>query len=239
MLLARSGAVVPIKASALGLARALKILDALFPALDRAGYKVDWPAPYNTGMKMIVLGEKLAFFISEATNRKEHQPTSEERARQKKDTWWRPPKWDITPSGQLRFSLSSCEYPNVSQSWSDGKRRKLESCVGEIFNAYEKTANAVKQERVDRAEAERRRMEERKREAEAAARKAEYDRKAEALKKLAEAWQGSKLVKDFVLELQEAVAETGVPVDLKGELEKMVEWGQRHGDYLDPLADLK
>jgi hypothetical protein len=239
MLLAKSGAVVPIKASPTGLARALRIADALFPAMDRAGYKVDWPAPYNTGMKTIVLGEKLAFFISEATNRREHQPTSEERARQKKDTWWRPPQWDITPSGRLRFTLSSSEYSNVSQAWSDGKRRKLESCVGEIFCAYEKTANAIKQERADRAEAERRRIEEQKRQAEVATRNAEYDRKAEALKKLADAWEESKLVKDFTLALQANLVGVELAADLKEELEKMVEWGHRHANYLDPLTDLK
>jgi hypothetical protein len=238
MLLARSGAVVPIKASPTGLARALRIVDALFPAMDRAGYKVDWPAPYNTGMKMIVLGEKLSFFISEATNRSAHQATNEERARQKEDPWWRPPQWDIAPSGRLRFTLSSSEYSNVSQSWSDGKRRKLESCVGEIFYACEKTANAVKQERVDRAEAERRRIEEQKRQAEAAARKAEYDRKAEALKKLAHAWKESMLVKDFTRALQANLAVVELAADVREELEKMVEWGLRHANYLDPLTDL-
>jgi hypothetical protein len=124
-------------------------------------------------------------------------------------------KWDITPSGQLRFTLSSSEYSSVSQSWSDGKRRKLESCVGEIFYACEKTANAVKQERADRAEAELRRIEEQKRQAEGAARKAEYDRKAEALKKLANAWEESKLVKGFALALQDTVAGAEVAADLK------------------------
>ena len=148
-------------------------------------------------------------------------------------------KMDIIPSGQLRFSVSSCEYPNVSQSWSDRKRRKLESCVGEIFHAYEKTAKAVKQERVDRAEAEQPRIEEQKRQAEVAARKAEYDRKAEALKKLAHAWKESKLVGDFTRALQANLAGVELSADLKEELEKMVEWGLRHSNYLDPLTDLK
>lgn len=239
MLLPRAGAVVPIKASALGLGRALRIVEALFGATDQAGYKLEWPAPYDTGIKIVVLGEKLSFFISEATNRTAHQATSEERARQKRDTWWRPPQWDITPNGRLRFSLSSCEYPYISQSWKDGKRQKLESCVGEVFHACARTANAVKQERVERAEAERRRIEEQKRQAEAAARKAEYDRKAEALKKLSYAWKESKVVRDFTHALQETVVGADVPADLKDELQKMIEWGLRHADYLDPLTDLK
>jgi len=82
-------------------------------------------------------------------------------------------------------------------------------------------------------------MEERKREAEAAARKAEYDRKAEALKRLAHAWKESKLVKGFALALQGTVAGAEVPTELKEELEKMVEWGLRHANHLDPLTDLK
>jgi len=139
----------------------------------------------------------------------------------------------------LHLGISSSEYSNVSQSWSDGKGRKLENCVGEIFCACEKTANAVKQERADRSEAERRRIEEQKRQAEVAARKAEYDRKAEALKKLTHAWEESKLVKDFTLALQANLVKVELAADLKEELEKMVEWGHRHANYLDPLTDLK
>lgn len=90
-----------------------------------------------------------------------------------------------------------------------------------------------------RAEAERRRIEEQKRQAEATARKAEYDRQAEALKKLSHAWKESKIVRDFTHALQEIVVGADVPTDLKDELQKMIEWGLQHADYLDPLTDLK
>jgi hypothetical protein len=238
MLLAKSGSVVPVKVSPLALPRAMRLFDALFAATDKVGYKIEWHTPYNTQIKMTVLDEKLTFFISESTNRREHQPTPEERARQKEHSWSRPPQWDIIPNGFLRFTLSSCEYQYTSHSWSDGKRRKLEDCLGEIFLACEKTARAVKQERLDRAEAERRRVEEQKRRAEEAARQAEYDRKAKALKELAHSWEESKLIKDFTTALQATLAQPDVPETVKEELQKIVEWGFDHADYVDPLTDL-
>jgi hypothetical protein len=82
--------------------------------------------------------------------------------------------------------LESCEFPSISRSWSDGKRRKLDTCLGEVPIACKKIAAAIKQERVDRAEAERMRREEEKRRTEEAARKAEYERKAKAVKALAQ-----------------------------------------------------
>lgn len=91
---------------------------------------------------------------------------------------------------------------------------------------------------MDRAEADGRRIEEQKRQAEAAARKAEYDRKAEAGKELAHAWKESKLVEDFALALQGTVAGARVSSELKEQLEKMVEWGLPHANYLDPPTDL-
>jgi hypothetical protein len=239
MLRAKSVAVIPLKASPAARPRVLRLLDALFTATDQAGYKLEWPAPHNTQIQITALDEKLTFFVSEATNRKEHQPTPEERAKQKLNSWWRPERWDITPNGLLRFSLSSREFPNVSESWGDGKRRKLEDCLGEIFFACEKVAQTVKRERIERAEAERRRIEEQKRQAEAAARQAEYNRKAEVFKKLSKSWKDGRSIREFTLALRVALTDADVPSTLREELKKMIDWGLRHSDYLDPLTDLK
>ena len=62
-------------------------------------------------------------------------------------------------------------------------------------------AAAIKQERVDRAEAERLRREEEKRRMEEALRKAEYDRKAKAVKVLVQQWQESKPLRAFTAAL--------------------------------------
>jgi len=96
------------------------------------------------------------------------------------------------------------------------------------------TAEAVKRERKERAETGRRRIEEQKRQAENAAGKAEYDRKAEAVKKLAHAWKESKVIKEFAGALEGSLASADVPESEKQELKKMVEWSFRHADFVDP-----
>jgi len=238
ILLTRQGRVVPFRVSAEALPRALRILDALFSALDEHKYTIEWPKPYNTLLTIVSDGEKLQLLITEAIERREHKPTVEEVARQKRDYWWHPPRWDYSSTGRLRLTLESVEFSQLHSSWSDGKRRKLETCVGEILVECERMAPAVKRAREAKAEAERRWAEERKREAEAAIRRAEYERRAEAVKKLSEAWQQSTLIKEFAIALQTVTAAADIPDDARKELEAMIDWTARHAAYVDPLTDL-
>jgi hypothetical protein len=86
----RKGRIVPIKLTAGALPRALRIIDALFAALDDAKLMIEWPSPNNTALKIVADGEKLQFMIMETIERKERKPTSEELARQGVGTSWRP-----------------------------------------------------------------------------------------------------------------------------------------------------
>ncbi len=110
MLATRQGRILPLKVTAGSLARGLRMIDALFAALDEAKYEVEWPSPYTAPLKIVVEGEKLQFMIKETIDRNEHKPTKEELSRQKADTWWRPPQWDYNPTGRLNLTLESCEY---------------------------------------------------------------------------------------------------------------------------------
>ena len=138
----------------------------------------------------------------------------------------------------LTLSLGSCEFPGICHNWADGKRRRLEDCLGEVLIACEQIAASVKQERISRAEAEVRRKEEEKRRMEEQMRKAEYERKAKAVKELASAWQESTLLRDFSEELQVIAAKADLPEEKKQEILKMVEWSLRDADYVNPLTDL-
>ena len=240
ILATRQGRDVPFKLTAGGLHRALSLIDALFTALDESKHTFEWPSPYNTPLKIVSDGEKLQFTITEVVERQEHKPTKEELARQKEDAWWRPPRWDYAPTSRFKLTLMSSEYANISQSWTDGKRRKLDICMREVLVTCHKMTAAIKKEREDRAERERRWKEEEKRRLEEAARKAEYDRKAKGIKELARAWQESNLLRNFAAALQaEVVAATDLPEDTKHDLQAMVEWSVRNADYVDPLTDLK
>lgn len=237
-LLTNAGRTVPLKICEKSLTRALRILDSLFAALDEAKYVLEWPKPYNALLKIVTQGEKLQLLITEAIQRKEHKPTSEELSRQKSEMWWRPNQWEYTPTNKLKVTLESCEFSSIRYNWADGKRRKLEDCLGEVFVACEKIAASVKKERVNRAEAEIRRREEEKRRTEEAIRKAEYDRKATALTRLASAWKEAQLLRDFARALQSTVTSADLPEKERLETEAMAEWSLHHADYVDPLTDI-
>jgi hypothetical protein len=49
--------------------------------------------------------EQLTFFVSEATNRKEHQPTPEERAKQILNSWWQDAKTPVSPLKSVEAEL--------------------------------------------------------------------------------------------------------------------------------------
>jgi hypothetical protein len=237
---ARQGRDVPLKISAEALPRALRLLDAFFAALDREMYVFEWPSPYDKPLKIAVCDDKLQLSMTEAIRRSAHKPTQEELARQKADSWWRPPRWDYAPSGDLKLTVESCEYAGINRTWTDGKRQKLEACLGEALVTCQKLPAAVKKEREDRAEAERLRREEEKRRAEEASRKAEYDRKAEAVKELAHSWQESRLLREFAAALR-TIATTAPDLsdDARSELQGMIDWTLHNAGYVDPLTDLK
>lgn len=231
------GRVVPFKVSMNTLPRTLRILDAFFSALDQSKFKLDWPKPYNTVLTIRTDGEQIRIFIAETIQRSEHKPTKEEIEEQKRHSWHYPPRWDYNSTGQLKFTLESVEFP-IQSSWSDGKRRRLEDCLGEIIVECERTAPAVKKAREMRAEQERQWAEQRRKEQEAAIRRAEYERKAKAIKKLSQQWQESKCTRDFANDLKLTAESCDVADSVKEELRSMIEWTIKHADYLDPLTDL-
>ena len=238
LLLTLQGRIVPVKVCAETLNRAVRLLDALFTALEESQCVLEWPKPYDKPLTIICEKEKIRLVITETVKRTDHKPTQEEILRQKKEIWWRPTQWDYKSSGELKISVESIEFPFIRRSWSDGKRRRLEQYVGEVFAACKLIASSVKKERVERAEAEVRRREEEKRRAEEAAKQAEYDRKAKAVKKLADSWQEARLLRDFSHALSAQVESTDLTANARSEHEAMAKWALRHADYVDPLTDL-
>ena len=159
---ARKGRILPLHVSLESLPRTLRILDTLFSVLDSSGYCINWNSPYTSPLNVIVLDEKIGLSITEIIERKEHIITKEEAYRQKADNWWRPPKWEYSPTGRLKFLLHSTEASHLQHTWTDRKKQTIEHCLGEIFVSFEITAKSVKQYREDCVLAARVRAEEQK-----------------------------------------------------------------------------
>jgi hypothetical protein len=214
------------------------MLDALFTALEDSHFAFEWSKPYDKSLTIVVEQEKINVTITEAIKRSDHKPTQEEVLRQKREIYWRPRQWDYAATSELKITIESCEFSFIQRTWTDGKRRKLEQLLGEVFVACKLIPASVKKERVERAEAEVRRREKEKRRAEEAVKKAEYNRKAEAVQKLANAWQEGRLLREFANGLRSAAAAVDLPEEKKQEISTIVEWSLHHADYVDPLTDL-
>lgn len=232
------GRAVPVRVCTDSLPRALRLLDALFTAFEESHYALEWSKPYDKPLILAIEQEKINLIISEATKRSDHKPTQEELLRQKKEIYWHPRQWDYTSTGELKIAVESCEFSFIQRTWTDGKLRKLERCLGDVFVACKLIATSVKKVRIERAEAELRRREEEKLRAEKAARQAEYDRKAKAVKKLADAWHEARLLRDFSHALMATIESAELTSEARLEYEAMAEWTLRNANYVDPLTDL-
>jgi hypothetical protein len=203
------GRVLPIQVSLDSLPRTLRLLDPLFTAID-GEHKIEWPHPYNTSLTIIAIDEKMRFSVSEKLQRKDHKLTKDEIASGKTQSW-QVPRWDFTPTGLLKCTLKSIEFSHIRQTWGDGKRQRVEHSLGEMFATLAVTANAVKKYREDRAEAERKRIEEQHREWERQRRREEYNRKAEILTKFSRSWRDGKLLREFAATLKANAESTAIP----------------------------
>lgn len=137
--------------------RALRILDALFFAVEAQGYSVVWGKEPDARLHVAVDGEKLRFCLAETFSRKPHSLTSEEITRKKKSLYDYAPQWDYTPSGILHLSIEDLPYDlrRVRKSWSDGKTRRVEVSLSDCVAVLPHLAKAIK---LVEEEAERRRM---------------------------------------------------------------------------------
>lgn len=237
--LSRQRRTLPVNVSLDSLARALRILDALFIALEDAEHTIEWERPYISPITAMVFKEKIGFSISEVIKRTQHNITKEEAGRQKLDRWWIPPRWDYVRTGRLKFTLQSSEAPHIQHVCADGRKQRLEGCVGEVFVGFEDVARAVKKYREARAEEARARAAELKREDERRRRQAEYDRKLEVVSKFGSQWRKANGLREFANALKENLKSPAVSIEQKLGVLRILDWIERHANYIDPLTDVR
>lgn len=128
------------------LPRALRIMDTLIKALEQRGY------PVRTGPDGTVVhvhGVDLRIGLEERTRRKEVRRRS----------WGDYTTYEFEPTGQLTLRILSYTAGGVRQTWSDGKRQRLEQCLNNfivgLVAAAESRRRAEEEKRAyERAQAE-------------------------------------------------------------------------------------
>ncbi len=152
---------------------------------------------------------------------------------------WRAPKWDYTLSGRLRLSIDTVPYnSHVRASWADGRVQIVENCLGDFIVGLKVAAAAIKKDRLEREEWNRRWEEERRKKEEQQRRAEEHKRKAEFISRLIENWEEANRVRAFMRALTEAASQRELADDKGREIQQLLDWTAEYADLLDPLTGL-
>jgi len=210
--------------SAESIPRACRIIDALIKATEPLGCKLT-----NT-LAFVVNGETVSVSFSESQDKINHIPTKEENRqlleyeeRRKKYSYASKPqirKYDYQYNGRLSFTINS------QKSFRDCKTYQLEDRLGDMVLELYVAAEALKQQRLAREEAERKRQEEERRKEERRKRyNTEVDRTL-ALANEAEDYDTACKIRRYIAAYQEAHAGE--------EISEWLEWANAKADWYDP-----
>jgi hypothetical protein len=216
------------------MARALRIMNALFLALEERGHSISWPKEEETALTLGIDGETVRFCVLEITESLQHVMTPAEQKHP-----WRAPKWDYKLTGKLRFRMDNLPYSaGVRGTWSDGKCQRLEKCIGDFIVGLRIAAAALKKNRQEIEERERRWEEERKQQEEQRRRAAEHKRKAEFVTELMRNWEEAQKVRTFAKALAESSSKLELSDEQKSDIQQVVHWTTEYAELIDPLIDL-
>lgn len=215
-----------VRVSAQLMDRACLIMDTLIKALESLGRDV---AAIKDGQRKTVVRvgeEELQFSIAEKIVRSDHIPTKEERLKYG-NYYWQIPKYDYSLTGKLLLRIENGPYGCRAQ-WSDGKRQRLEDCLGAFVQGLDIAAQRQKQLRVERQAQQQKWAEEARRREEARRLAWVEEQKADKLLKDVQAWKQAAAVRDYAAQLN--ALDPNDP-----ELREWVEWVYGFADQIDPL----
>lgn len=146
--------------------RTMRILDAFVRACEARGYEFAVQVKdKETVSHVVVNGESISFHVEEAIDSVLIPP--EERKATRGMPWAPTPDRREVPSGLLGFHIDANWYwysGNLRRSWRDGKKQRLEECLGHVLVGLQHAAAAVKASREESEARDRRfKEEERKR----------------------------------------------------------------------------
>lgn len=218
-----------IRVSPKSLSRAVRIMNALFLALEAREYHVGIQDGYKKVLGVRINGEPVEFGIEEKFRR-----TKLPQDRRRQPDPWSYRRYEYVPTGILTLKID--EYVDgLQKSWSDGKTLQLEGCLNAFIVGLLKAADALKarrlqreQEALARSEAERRRQEEEQRRQEELARR-------QTLMKEAENWTKAQQLRAYLAAVKQAVTEKQGTIQQGSKTDQWFTWAYQQADLIDPL----
>jgi hypothetical protein len=215
--------------------RRLRILNALFHALEKRGHQIVANPQNPLDIDLIVEGERIEFSLSERQKQIKEDLTPEELSKPWNASFGVKSRMTLQPTGVLVFKIHTWIGTGARTQWAEGARGSLENRLNEIVAGLLAAAATLRQQRLEREEDERRR-----RAAEVARLKQEEARREEArrlteLVQLVNHWRQAADIRAYVEAVRSAVHKGVITVEA-GKLDEWVKWALARADQLDPLA---
>lgn len=211
--------------------RTLRVLDALFNALEKRGHEVKLDGVgYDRVLELSVIvdGECVRMTVDETVGRRPHVPTEAEIENNKR--WGaRIPKNDGYPSGQLTLQV------RPGRSWADSKVARLEDLLGRVVVDIELAPEAIRRARAEAAQ--------RQAEWEAAERRRLRTQRlnwyqhelARAFERMVNDWRKAQDLQAFVVALEQRIG----TAKLDAMTERWLASVKRHARAVDPVEHVE
>jgi len=217
--------------------RAMRLMDALIKALGAQGSMVtvvERDRARQTCVKL--LDETIEIELREVVNRTEKQFTAAQMREREKSYWLRDRKeYEFFPSGNLVFNILTYCGEGVRKVWSDGKRQRLENCLGSVVAGLRLAAEGVKTLRLERERREREWHEKERRRLEDQERRRKEEERIKNLEKLVANWDQSRKIREFVAAVEKAMAEAKENGITTPDLSEWFSWARGYADSIDPI----
>lgn len=224
----RSQPRLDVRISKGSLLRALRILDALFKAVETRGGSVHLD-PERGGRTHVKIGdEKVEIRMEEEFTRKDHVPA-------KTDKPYLVPKWDYVATGNLTFRID--EYvEGARKTWRDGRTQRLEDLLDDVLKGIFVTAEVLRARRLEGERQERERRAALERQAELERLRREEETRRQELEQQVARWVKSQNLRAYLKAVEQEAGQREISIAPDSPLGRWLAWAREHADRLDPLA---
>lgn len=236
--------------------RALRLMNALIRALEKAGLRVEVTRPLtweersrtdhaelpDNVTRVLVSGEWIEFGITErrTVTRPVPEPPSTLRGREL-EVWLsrNEPRRQLVPNGLLDLSMKNGQSMGLRTQWNDGKHQRLEDCLGHFVAHLDPLAAAIKRRREEWEQARREQQEEEARRFERERRRREEMERVRVFQEELDRWRLARDVREYIAEVR---ALSGTVRDDSGGLhllEDRLTWAEAFAERIDPLTEVR
>lgn len=234
----RAHRALPVAVAPSSVDRAMRVLDALVKTLESRGHVVGRTVlDGRDRLTATVSHETIGIEFSEELNREVRELTRAEQAEKAKYPWrYSSVQYRRFPSGRLSLRIDHAETLGLRKHWADGSRQRIERCLDAFVLQLERFAEAIKRQRLEREEAERRRRAWETERYEKLRQIGEEEERVRTLERQAEQWRKSQEVRQFIEAVRAAGSSGADTVPQGSDLQRWLEWASAHADRMDPLV---